>query len=165
MISVSNSNLKKILKLGTILLVVYVVGYMIVKMASLYQNSYEKNRLTHELSVKKQETRSLKQRIKITNNRMKRINSEYITKEELELKVKDIFKRFSVLDYELKYLDSKKMCIDRYILITQLSANSEKGLKAGEGILNYIGKVKQSEKNETIYFVDYISKKKPKSSE
>jgi len=162
MISVSNKNLNKILKIGTLIFAVYVVGYMIVKMASLYQNSYEKNRLTHELSIKKQETRSLKQRIKITKNRMNRINNEYISKEELQVKVKEIFKRFSVLDYELKYLDAKKMCIDRYILVTQLVATSDKGLKAGEGILNYIGKVKKSEKNETIYFVDYISSKKPK---
>jgi len=165
MISVSSSNLNKILKIGTLLLVVYVIGFMVFKMASLYKNSYEKNRLTHELSVKKQETKSLKQRVKITNNRMKRINSEYITKEELEVKVKDIFKRFSVLDYELKYLDSKKMCIDRYILITQINAESEKGLKAAEGILNYIGKVKKSDKSQSIYFVDYISKKKQKREE
>ena len=34
---------------------------------------------------------------------------------------------------------------------------SENGLKAAEGILSYIGKIKKHDKNDTIYFVDYIS--------
>ena len=52
----------------------------------------------------------------------------------------------SVLDYELKYLDSKKMCIDRHIIVAQVSAQSENGLKAAEGILSYIGKIKKHDK-------------------
>ena len=64
----------------------------------------------------------------------------------------------SVLDYEIKYLDSKKMCLDRYLIVTQVSAQSERGLQAAEGILSYIGDIKKSEKNDSIYFVDYISK-------
>ena len=63
----------------------------------------------------------------------------------------------SLLDYQLNYLDAKKMCIDRHIIIAQVSAQSENGLKAAEGILSYIGKIKKHDKNGTIYFVDYIS--------
>ena len=75
-------------------------------------------------------------------------------------KIKDIYKRMSVLDYNLKFLNSKKMCIDNYIIVTQLTARSKEGLKAGEGILSYLGQMKKSESNNTIYFVNYISKPK-----
>jgi hypothetical protein len=52
------------------------------------------------------------------------------------------------------------MCVDRFILVTQLTSQSEKGIIAGEGILSYIGKVQKSDKNSSIYFVDYVSKAK-----
>ena len=66
----------------------------------------------------------------------------------------------SVFDYELNLLESKKMCIDRYVLITQLVSSSPEGLQAGEGILSYLGQIKKHETNKQVYFVDYISKPK-----
>ena len=53
---------------------------------------------------------------------------------------------------------SEKRIISK--LIKQVSAQSEDGLKAAEGILGYIGNIKKSDNNATIYFVDYISKPK-----
>jgi hypothetical protein len=66
----------------------------------------------------------------------------------------------SILDYNLRYIDAKQMCIDRHILVTQVSSASEDGLKAALGILSYLGSIKKSDTNDTIYFVDYISKPK-----
>ena len=54
------------------------------------------------------------------------------------------------------------MCLDRYIIIAQLTARSEKGIEAGEGILSYLGKIRKSQNNDTLYYVDYIAKPKDK---
>jgi hypothetical protein len=160
MISINRKRFKLIIKVGLIILVLYVIGFFFFKLASFFKIVYEKERLTKELQLKKQETRSLKRQVIKKEKKMKEIESRYIKKEELDNKIKDIYKRMSVLDYNLKFLNSKKMCIDNYILVTQLTARSKDGLVAGEGILSYLGEMKKSEKNNTIYFVNYISKPK-----
>lgn len=160
MISINNKKLKLIIKVGLIVFVSYIIGFFFFKLASFIKLSYEKERLTKELQVKKQETISLKRMVVNKKIKIKEIESRYIKKEELDSKIKDIYKRMSVLDYNLKFLDSKKMCIDNYIIVTQLTARSENGLKAGEGILSYLGEMKRSENKNTIYFVNYISEAK-----
>lgn len=64
----------------------------------------------------------------------------------------------SILDYNLKFVDSKKMCIDRYVIIAEVSAQSEDGLQAAEGILSFLGAIKKSDNNDSIYYIDYTSK-------
>jgi hypothetical protein len=160
MISINSKRFKLIIKVGLFIFVAYIIGFFFFKLASFFKLVYEKEQLTKELQIKKQETLSLKREVINTKAKMVEIESKYIKKEELDNKIKDIYKRMSVLDYNLKFLDSKKMCIDNYIIITQLIARSEKGLNAGEGILSYLGQMKKSEKNNTIYFVNYISKPK-----
>lgn len=162
MISISNKNMSLFVKLGLIIITIYILGFIAFKAASYYRTIYQKEVLTKELNEKKLQTSSLKQKVKEMKEKTQLVKDSYITKDELEIKVKDIFKRYSLLDYDLKYLDAKEMCVDRYILVTQLVASSEKGLKAGEGILSYIGSMKKSESNETIYFIDYVSKQKAK---
>lgn len=160
MISINRKRFKLIIKVGLIILIGYIVGFFFFKLASFFKIAYEKEQLTKELQVKKQETISLQKQVLKKKNQMKDIESRFIKKEELDNKIKDIYKRMSVLDYNLKFLNSKKMCVDNYILVTQLTARSENGLKAGEGILSYLGEMKKSDKNNTIYFVNYISKPK-----
>ena len=160
MISINNKRFKLIIKVGLIVFVTYFIGFFFFKLANFFKISYEKEQYTNELKIRKQETLSLKRKIVNKKEKMKEIESKNIKKEELDSKIKDIYKRMSVLDYNLKYLSSKKMCVDNYILVTQLTAKSEEGLKAGEGILSYLGQMKKSEKNNTIYFVNYISKPK-----
>ncbi len=123
-----------------------------------YKISIEKEQLEVVLQEKRVEPNNLKSKVEASKKKIEAVEKQYITKEELETKVKDIFGRMSILDYEIKYLDSKKMCLDRYLIVTQVSAETEKGLQAAEGILSYIGKIKKSEKNDSIYFVDYVSK-------
>lgn len=82
----------------------------------------------------------------------------YIQKEELETKVKEIFSRMSIFDYKINYIDARKMCVDRYIIVASVDYQDEKGLKAVEGILSYLGEIKKSESNENLYFVNYITK-------
>lgn len=160
MISINNKRFKLIVKVGLFIFVAYIIGFFFFKIASFFKLVYQKEQLTKELQIKKQETLSLKRRVENIKDKMLEVESKYIKKEELDNKIKDIYERMSVLDYDLKFLNSKKMCVDNYIIVTQLTAKSEKGLKAGEGILSYLGEMKKSEKNNTIYFVNYISKSK-----
>jgi uncharacterized FlaG/YvyC family protein len=160
MISISKKTVSTITKIGLFVFVIYIIGYVFFKTASYYKIYYEKEQLTKELQMKKNETNSLKRQLENTKKRIENTQKQYISKEELDTKIKDIFKRMSILDYNLKFIDSKKMCVDRYVLITQVTAESDKGLIAGEGILSYIGEVKKSDKNPSIYFVDYVTKAK-----
>lgn len=158
MISISNKTVSYISRIGLLILAVYTIIFLSYKTIIYYKIKIEKEQLEIVLQEKRVETNSLKSKVETSKNKIETVEKQYISKEELETKVKEIFERMSVLDYEIKYLDSKKMCLDRYIIVTQVSAQSEKGLQAAEGILSYIGDIKKSEKNESIYFVDYISK-------
>ena len=160
MISINNKKFKFIVKIGIFICIAYLIGFFFFKLASFFQIMFEKDKLTKELQMKKQETISFKRQVVKRQTKIKEVESSYIKKEEIDTRVKDIFKRMSVFDYNLKYLNSKKMCIDNYILVAQLTSRSEDGLKAGEGILSYLGEIKKSDKNNTIYFVNYISKPK-----
>lgn len=157
MISVSNKTVSYISKIGLTVLGIYTVGFFAYKTVMYYKIAFEKEKLEIVLQEKRAQTNDIKNKVELSKKKIETLEKQYITKEELEVKVKDIFGRMSILDYELKYLDSKKMCIDRHIIVAQVSAQSENGLKAAEGILSYIGKIKKSDKNDTIYFVDYIS--------
>ncbi|MDD2886272.1 MAG: hypothetical protein PHY66_00610 [Aliarcobacter sp.] len=158
MISIANKTVSYISKIGLTILVGYTILFLAYKTIIYYKIAIEKEQLEIVLQEKRVETNNLKSKVEASKNKIEAVEKQYISKEELETKVKDIFERMSVLDYEIKYLDSKKMCLDRYLIVTQVSAQSEKGLQAAEGILSYIGNIKKSEKNESIYFVDYVSK-------
>ena len=157
MISINSKTVSYISKIGLSILGVYVIGFLAYKTIIYYKIANEKEQLEIVLQEKRAETNNLKNKVELSKKKIETLEKQYITKEELEVKVKDIFSRMSVLDYELKYLDSKKMCIDRHIIVVELSAQSEGGLKAAEGILTYIGKIKKHDTNDSIYFVDYIS--------
>lgn len=160
MISVSKKNVSKLTKYGLIILIGYSLYFVSVKIIKNYKNYHEKNTLIESIIIKKNKINSLKkQKIQVEEEKIK-LKQQYISKDELKKRLESIFKRMSVFDYNLTYIDAKQVCIDRYIIITQLLSESKNGRKAGEGVLSYLGKMKRSEKNDTIYYVDYISKKR-----
>lgn len=158
MISIANKTVSYISKVGLSILAGYVILFFAYKTIIYYKIAIEKEQLEVVLQEKRVETNNLKSKVEASKSKIETVEKQYITKEELETRVKDIFERMSILDYEIKYLDSKKMCLDRYLIVTQVSAQSEKGLQAAEGILSYIGNIKKSGINDSIYFVDYVSK-------
>ncbi len=158
MISIANKTVSYISKVGLSILAGYVILFLAYKTIIYYKIAIEKEQLEVVLQEKRVETNNLKSKVEASKSKIETVEKQYITKEELETRVKDIFERMSILDYEIKYLDSKKMCLDRYLIVTQVSAQSEKGLQAAEGILSYIGNIKKSGINDSIYFVDYVSK-------
>ncbi|MDD3007459.1 MAG: hypothetical protein PHQ70_01195 [Arcobacter sp.] len=160
MISISNKTIANTSKLIISILVIYTLVYVGFKAMNYYKSYYEKEKLTNDLQLKRDETNSLKTKANESKKRIEDLEKSYMTKEEIETKVKDIFSRMSLLDYQLDFIDSKKMCIDRYIIITRVNTQSENGLKAAEGILSYLGEIKKSDKDDTLYFVNYISKAK-----
>lgn len=160
MISISSKKLSIISKLTISILILYILAFFSHRVITYYKVYFEKEALTNDLQLKKNETNSLKRQVENSKKKIENIEKSYITKEELEPKVKEIFQRMSILDYDLKYVDAQKMCIDRFIIVSQVSAQSEDGLKAAEGILGYIGNIKKSDSNNAIYFIDYITKPK-----
>lgn len=160
MISISNKKLSKISKVVFAVLISYSLLFIFYRAIEYYKVYFEKQELTMQLQIKKNETENLKKGIELEKKRKESLEQSYMTKEEIDNKVKDIFSRMSIFDYELNYLDSKKMCIDRYVLVVNVNTQSENGKKAAEGILSYIGEVKKSDKEESIYYVDYLTKPK-----
>lgn len=157
MISISNKTVSYISKIGLTFLGIYTVGFLAYKTIIYFKIANEKEKLTLVLQEKRALTDDLKKQVELSKKKIETVEKQYINKEELETKIKEIFSRMSVFDYELKYLDSKKMCLDRYLIVTQVSAQSEDGLKAALGILAYIGNIKKHDQNDSIYFIDYIS--------
>lgn len=160
MISISQKKMGFITKMSLSILSIYTIFFVAYRVTTYYNILNEKERLTLELKKTKAEGENLKAQIENSKKKLANLEKSYMTKEEIETKVKDIFQRMSLFDYQLTYLDSKKMCIDRHILVVGVSAQSKDGLKAAEGILSYIGEIKKSDSSDKIYFVDYITKAK-----
>lgn len=160
MISVSSKSLKNITKTVVIGVFAYSILYLAGTLKEYYEAYKEKERLTNELQFKRDETSLVKQKINSTKENLEKVENSYLKQEEIEAKVKEIFTRVSLLDYQIDFLDSKKMCIDRYLLITRINYESEKGKQAANGILKFLGKTVQSDSDENLYFVDYIARPK-----
>lgn len=160
MISINKNRLTAFSKVAILLLFLYVLGFTVLKAATYYQTQKKKEYLAKDLETKKIEYSQLKLEVKKVKQETQNVKDSYISKDEIKTRVSEIFKRMSVFDYTLKYLDAKQMCVDRHVIIAQLTASSPKGVVAGEGILSYLGEIRKSDTNETLYFVDYISKPK-----
>lgn len=158
MISISNNSLKKYSKISISIMFAYTIFFLTSSSIEYYKSYKEKERLTNELQLRRDETNSIQQKINELKDKTKRVQESYITTEELKSRVSEIFERVSLIDYQIDLLDVKKMCIDRHILVVNLNANSENGYKAAEGILNFLGTTAKSDSGEDLYFVNYIAK-------
>ncbi|MEJ5167762.1 MAG: hypothetical protein WHU93_01220 [Arcobacteraceae bacterium] len=158
MISISKNKLYKITKMGLGVLAVYTVGFLTVKTIAFIKYYYEKEKLTLEIKEKQERSVEMIQKIDNMKAKLDNIQKAYISQEELEQKLKGIFSRLSLSDYKLRFVTSTKLCVDRYAIMVELNATTSNGLKAGEGILSYLGKITKSKDKENIYFVDYIMK-------
>lgn len=159
---ISKKNLNFLTKLSFIIAIIYTIFFISLKIYDISQNSKENEKLQSELKYKKNETNNIKAQIKIVEKRTQKIKNDYLNQEELEKKINKIFNRMSVLDYKLSFINLEKMCLDRYIIVTQVNSKSQEGKKAALGILSYLGEVKQNSKSENIYFVDFILQKENK---
>lgn len=158
MISISKNKLSKLTKIGLGVLVVYTVGFLALKTVSFIKYYYEKEQLTLEIKEKQEKSVEMKQKIDNMKVKLENVQKAYISQDELEQKLKGIFSRLSLSDYKLRYVTSTKLCIDRYAIMVELNATTSNGLKAGEGILSYLGKITKSKDKDNIYFVDYTMK-------
>lgn len=158
MISLSKKRIIKISKLSTILFLVYILFFFLISGFEYYKMYNEKVSLTKELDEKREVTNRIKDNIQNIKDKTNLVKSSYASKEEIDKKLKSIFNNFSLVDYNLSLIDTKQMCIDRYILIVDLESTTELGKIAGKKILEYLGEVKQRDEFENIYFVDYIQK-------
>lgn len=158
MISIHPKLVSKITKLVLIGLAIYTMLFILFKAISYFQSVKQKENLVRDIQIQKEQTDILKNRVNEVKKKIENLEKVYIQKEELEVKIKDIFQRMSFIDFQLNYIDTRKMCVDRYIIVARADYQSEKGLKAVEGILSYLGEIKKSENDENLYFVNYIAK-------
>lgn len=158
MISIHPKLVSKITKLVLIGLAIYTMLFILFKAISYFQSVKQKENLVRDIQIQKEQTDILKNRVNEVKKKIENLEKVYIQKEELEVKIKDIFQRMSFIDFQLNYVDVRKMCVDRYIIVARADYQSEKGLKAVEGILSYLGEIKKSENDENLYFVNYIAK-------
>ncbi len=159
MIAIGNNKLKKIAKISLIIFAIYTVFYLAFQVFHYYLTYTKLEKLKTQVREHKQELNTYKQKVRVNQQKIKKIKDSYQTKEEIETKTKNIFKRMSVLNYDLNLLKIKPMCIDRYILFVELDYEDEDALEAGKKILSYIGNVKKY-KDSDIYLVDYKLKAK-----
>lgn len=158
MISVHSKLVSRITKTLLIGLTTYTVLFILFKAIIYFQSVKQKENLVRDIQIQKEQTEIIKNKVNEVKKKIENLEKIYVQKEELENKIKDIFQRMSLLDYQLNYVDARKMCVDRYIIVARADYQSEKGLKAIEGILSYLGEIKKSENDENLYFVNYIAK-------
>lgn len=162
MVSISKKTTKTIVKIGLLILFVYATYFFIQKGTKVYKSKDLKQNLENKITIAKNKTSNIKRQIVLLQQDRQRLQRVYVSQAELEKKIQNIYKRMSVFDYKLKFISAKKMCIDRYIIISQLTSSTKKGQKAGLGILKYLGETHKSGKSDTIYFTNFISKRKDK---
>ena len=160
MISIKKEKHSLIIKALFGLLFLLIVLFSIKNLYIIIVNKSKVENLTVQIELQKKSNEHLISKTKDLNTKIEETKKAYPTTQELEAKLKEIFKRMSILDYNLVLLGTEKLCIDRHILVSRLDAKTQKDKKAALGILNYLGETKQSTKDENVYFVDYIAQKK-----
>ena len=101
MISVSGKSLKNITKIVVIGVFTYSLLYLASTLKEYYETYIEKERLTIELQVRKDETLAVKEKINKTKEDIQKVENSYLKQDELANKVIEIFKRVSLLDYQI----------------------------------------------------------------
>ena len=162
MISIKKDKNTKLIKLLFTILAVIIFLFIVKQSYISFVNKSKVESLKTQIELQKNSNDHLINKTKNFQRKTKETIESYATTEEIETRLKDIFKRMSILDYELILLTTKKMCIDRHVLVARLDYKNQNAKKAGLGILNYLGTTKQSLKDENVYFVDYIADKKVK---
>lgn len=159
MISIKKRNHTKLIKLLITVFVLVVVLFFGKQAYITIANKQKIENLTSQIAIQKSTNNNLISKTSQLTKKIDEVKKLYPTTEELEDKLNRIFKRMSILDHQLILLGTKKICVDRHVLITKLESKTKNGKKAALGILNYLGKTKQSDKDENIYFVDYVAQK------
>ena len=160
MISIKNKNLFKLIKLVFIFLFGYSLVFFMQLFYITYQSSEKKDVLLNKIHVLKIEHTALKTNVHKEKGKITLIKKSYLSKEELERKISAIFLRLNFLDFEIVNLASRKMCINRYILINKIKAKDEKALKAAQHVLSFLGESVVSKNDSSIYYVNYKMEEK-----
>ncbi len=146
----------KISLYGFFLLFLYSGIFLVHSFYTQYKLAQINSQIESNLRLKKLENKNLSQRNKRLSIKIKSIKASYLTQKELEEKITGIYERMSLLNYNISLIKSQKMCINHYILVNQVSANTKEGTKEAFELLSFLGTTKQSSSNESIYFLDLV---------
>lgn len=160
MINIKKNNFKFILKSLSALLIVSIVFFLLKETYLNFKNKSDIRKIQKQIEEKKKSSDELLSKTIQLKEDVIKIKDLYPSTKEIDEKLRKVFTRMSLLDYQLFLMELKSLCIDRHIIVARIDHTTDAGLKAGLGILNYLGPVQQSDKNPTIFFVDYISEKK-----
>ena len=160
MIGINNKKLFYMIKVGIVILVAYILVFIALQGIKYINIINSQNQILQEIESIKEQTEQVKARLENSKKQFAIIEESYIKQDELETRIKGIFERMSVLDFEIRLVTLKQLCVDRYIFMVQILSYSEEGRKAAHGILSYLGNVQLSADNDTLYYVDYVVAKK-----
>lgn len=158
MISIKHNHFKYIL----LSFLLYIAGLSSYSFWREYQNRNEilkKNQLL-ELQL---ENISVKNKILVAEiakkvDEISKIEATYDTEKNVKLKLERIFKRLS-FQHKLTLVSLNKLCIDHYIIVAKIDSNNQEVIENFIKILSHLGRVKQSDKNKNILYIDYIMEK------
>jgi hypothetical protein len=158
MISIKQNHFKIIL----LSFLLYIVGLSLYSFLREYQNRNEILK-TNQLLELQLENISGKNKILIEKiakkaDEISKLEESYDTEKNVTLKLERIFKRLS-LEYKLTLISLNKLCIDHYIIVAKVDSNNQEIIESFRNILSHLGRVKQSDKNKNILYIDYIMEK------
>jgi hypothetical protein len=140
----------------------YIVGLSLYSFVREYQNRNEILK-TNQLLELQLENISAKNKILIEKiakkvDEISKLEESYDTEKNVTLKLERIFKRLS-LEYKLTLISLNKLCIDHYIIVAKVDSNNQEVIESFTKILSHLGRVKQSDKDKKILYIDYIMEK------
>lgn len=100
---------------------------------------------------------------KLSFDKMMKVNEEYLnlnkvygSEDDVKDNLKEIFVKLSNKNNYIQLISLKKLCIDRYLVIINLTSYNEEYITMVNGFFNKLGQTVQSKKNDKIYYIDYI---------
>ena len=98
MISISQKKMGFITKMSLSILSIYTIFFVAYRVTTYYNILNEKERLTLELKKTKAEGESLKAQIENSKKKLANLEKSYMTKEEIETKVKQGYRDWETLE-------------------------------------------------------------------
>jgi len=158
MISIKNSYFK----VATIILTFYIIGYsslfLFIEYKNYQVNLVQLNSLELQLQNITKENRETILKIQQMIDEIAKVEKSYLSQDKVESKLKRVFLHLS-FKYKLSLVTLGKLAINHYIIVAKVHSKDQEVIENFAQILSNLGKVKQSEKNHSILYIDYIMEK------
>jgi hypothetical protein len=158
MISIKHNYFKIVVSLIFCYLIVYSSFYLFKANKTYQENMAEKNLLELKLQSIKQKNKETIAKITQTIEEIAKTEKSYDAQNIVESKLKKIFARLS-FQYKISLFSLHKLAINHYIIVAKVDSNNQQVINDFVQVLSQLGSIKQSEKNRSILYIDYIMEK------